>query len=485
MSPYRALLKTKAYLGGKWVEAASGDHFPVVDPARQATVAEVANCGAVDAERAVEAGQAAFQTWSRTTAEHRAMVLQQWHDRLLEHQDSLAALITLEMGKPLAEARGEVAYAASFLRWFAEEARRVYGEIIPASSNDKRLFVLKQPVGVTAAITPWNFPVAMIARKVAPALAAGCSMIVKPAEDTPLSALAMAHLFEGLDAPAGVFNVVPTQDPKEVGKVLTTHSAIRKISFTGSTATGKKLMKQASDSVKRVSLELGGNAPFIVFADADMKAAAEGAMVSKYRNGGQTCVCTNRIFLESGSEQAFLDEFLPLVKQLKVGPGMEEGNQVGPLINEDACKKVETLVGDAVRQGAEVVHGGGRHELGGTYFQPSVLRNANPSMRISQEEIFGPVSVLSTFKSEGEVIQLANDTPYGLAAYFYSRDTARVWRVAEQLEYGMVGVNTGLVSTAQAPFGGVKESGIGREGSHHGIDEYLEIKYVCLGGLEP
>lgn len=461
-----------------------GDGLEVANPADGAHLMTVRDYTPDMVSDNIDAASAALAAWAGRTAKDRAAVLRCWHAMMLEHQEALAALITAECGKPLAEARGEVAYGASFLEWFAEEAKRAYGEVIPTHNTGARIVVVKQPVGVVSAITPWNFPVAMITRKAAPALAAGCPMIVKPAEATPLSALALEKLALEAGVPEGVFKIVTTRDPAAVGKVLTTHPDIRKISFTGSTAVGKILMRQAADTVKKASMELGGNAPFIVFDDADLDAAIEGALASKYRNAGQTCVCANRFYVQGGIYDAFVEKFARRVAELSVGNGAETGTDVGPLINAAALEKVEKLVQSALDGGARALVGGTRSSLGGNYFQPTVLADTKQDMAIAQAEIFGPVAPVFRFETEVEVIQMANDTPYGLAAYFYSRDLGRVWRVAEALEYGMVGINEGILSTEVAPFGGVKQSGIGREGSRYGLDEYLEIKYMLMGGLQ-
>lgn len=478
------LLHTQSYINGQWSSAASGRQYEVLNPATGKVLAQLADCGQEDASAAIEAAHTAFGSWKQQTAKARAQILRRWFDLIMQHQDSLAELMTLECGKPLAESKGEVAYGASFIEWFAEEGKRAYGDAIPTHASDKRVFAIKQPVGVCTAITPWNFPLAMIGRKVGPALAAGCTMVVKPAEATPFTALALAQLGEEAGLPAGVFNVVTASNGKAVGEVLSTHPLVRKISFTGSTPVGKQLIKQAADSVKKVSMELGGNAPFIVFDDADLDAAVDGAIASKYRNTGQTCVCVNRFIVQAGIHDQFAQKLAERSKQLKVGNGLDEGVQQGPLINDAGLKKVETLLKDATDQGAKVLTGGQRHSLGGNFFEPTVLTGITPKMRISQEEIFGPLSAISVFNTENEAIAMANDTPFGLASYFYSGNLARIWRVAEALEYGMVGINEGLISTEIAPFGGVKESGLGREGSHYGLDEYLEIKYLCLGGLD-
>jgi succinate-semialdehyde dehydrogenase/glutarate-semialdehyde dehydrogenase len=477
------LLRRQAYIDGTWVNADSGKSFKVTNPADGSLIAEVPDMGRAEAKRAIDAAHAAWPAWAGLTAKQRAALLRKWYELILQNQDDLGALMTLEQGKPLAEAKGEVVYGASFVEWFAEEGRRIYGDVIPAHAPDKRIVVIKQPIGVVAAITPWNFPVAMITRKVAPALAAGCPVVVKPAEDTPLCALALARLAEEAGIPKGVFNVVTTMDGPGVGIELTTNPKVRKVSFTGSTEVGKILMRQSADTLKKLSLELGGNAPFIVFDDADIDAAIAGAMVSKYRNTGQTCVCANRLFVQDGIYDAFAAKLAEAVKKLKTGPGFAEGVNQGPLINQDALDKVERLVGDAKAKGAKVLVGGAKHDLGGTFYQPSVITEATTAMACAQEEIFGPVAVLFRFKDEADAIRLANDTPYGLAAYFYSRDVGRAWRVAEKLEYGIVGINEGLISTAEAPFGGVKESGMGREGSKYGVDSFVEIKYLCFGGV--
>ena len=477
------LLKDKAYIDGSWVGSEGGGRFAVLNPADGFEIIRVPDMGAAEARRAIAAAEASRRGWAALTAKQRAGLLRQWFDLIMRHQEDLARLMVAEQGKPLAEARGEVAYGASFVEWFAEEAKRIYGDVIPGHAPDKRIVVIKQPIGVVAAITPWNFPIAMITRKVAPALAAGCPVVVKPAEDTPLCALALAWLAEQAGFPKGVFNVVTAASGIEVGRELTGNPLVRKVSFTGSTEVGKILMRQSSDTLKKLSLELGGNAPFIVFDDADLDAAVAGAMISKYRNTGQTCVCTNRFFVQDGIHDAFAAKLAEAVAKLKTGPGLADGVSQGPLINQDALDKVERLVADAKAKGAKLLLGGGRHELGGTFYQPTVIAGATQDMACAQEEIFGPVAVLFRFKDEAEAVALANGTPFGLASYFYSRDVGRVWRVAEQLESGMVGINEGLISTAEAPFGGIKESGIGREGSKYGIDSFIEIKYLCFGGV--
>ncbi len=475
------LLRDACLIGGEWLGAA-GARLEVRNPATGTRVGTVPSFGAVETRRAIDAAHDAFPGWRAKTAAERARILKRWFELMMENQEDLARLMTAEQGKPLAEARGEIAYAASFIEWFAEEARRVYGEVIPSPTADRRLVVLKQPVGVCAAITPWNFPAAMITRKAAPALAAGCTMVVKPAEQTPLSALALARLGELAGIPAGVLNIV-TGEPVAIGGELTSNPRVLKLSFTGSTEVGRLLMAQCAPTIKKLSLELGGNAPFIVFDDADLDAAVAGAILSKYRNAGQTCVCTNRFLVHEPVREAFAQKLAVAVGGLKVGDGTEEGVNQGPLIDAAALAKVEKLLADALARGARVVCGGARHARGGTFFEPTVLTGATASMRIAREEIFGPVAAIYGFKDEAEAVRMANDTEYGLAAYFYSRDIARAWRVAESLDYGMVGINSGLISNEVAPFGGVKQSGLGREGSHHGIDEYLEVKYVAMAGL--
>jgi len=469
-------------LAGQWVSADSGETISVTNPATGLEVAKVPLMGRDEAERAIIAAEAAQKSWKALTAAARAAILKRWFDLIILHREDLAQLLTAEQGKPLAEARGEVNYGASFIEWFAEEAKRVYGETIPAPMGDRRLLVLKQPIGVTAAITPWNFPIAMITRKAGPALAAGCSMIIKPAEQTPLCAIALAVLAEEAGVPSGVLQVI-TGDARQIGAVLCESPVVAKLSFTGSTEVGRILMRQCADTIKKLSLELGGNAPFIVFNDADLDAAVEGAMISKYRNAGQTCVCSNRLFVQEGVYDEFAKKLAVKVAQLKVGVGTEEGVTQGPLIDDAAIEKVEFHVADALAKGATLLQGGKRHTLGGTFFEPTVLANVSDDALIFSEETFGPVAPLFRFKTDEEVILLANRTEFGLASYFYSRDIGRIWRVAEALEYGMVGVNTGMISNEVAPFGGIKQSGLGREGSHHGIDEYLELKYVCMAGL--
>jgi len=473
------LLREQCYIDGEWVGAQDGALLDVTDPATGEVIARVPSMGAAETRRAVAAAEGAWGSWRALTAVERSGLLRRWQALLLAHQEELARLMTAEQGKPLAEARAEVVYAASFFDWFAEEGRRVYGDVIPAEHVDKRILTLKQPVGVCALITPWNFPLAMIARKAGAALAAGCTLVAKPAEDTPLTALALVVLAERADIPPGVFNVV-TGEPVPIGGELTANPSVRKLSFTGSTQVGRLLMRQCADTVKKLSLELGGNAPFIVFDDADLDAAVAGAIQSKYRNSGQTCVCANRILVQDGIYDAFAERLAAKVKELQVGPGTEAGVEQGPLINPEAVAKVEAHITDALGKGARLLAGGDRHALGGTFFQPTVLADVTPDMRIAREETFGPVAPLFRFDTEAAAVAMANATEYGLAAYFYSRDLGRVWRVSEALEYGMIGVNSGIISTAVAPFGGVKQSGLGREGSRYGIEEYLEIKYLCL-----
>jgi succinate-semialdehyde dehydrogenase/glutarate-semialdehyde dehydrogenase len=477
------LLKTKSYIAGEWQPAEDATTFEVKNPATGETIATVPRMGTIETRRAIDTANAAWPAWRATTAKQRATILRKWHDLMLENADDLAKILTTEQGKPLAEAKGEILYAASFLEWFAEEGKRVNGDTIPTPASDKRIVVTKEPIGVCAAITPWNFPAAMITRKVGPALAAGCPIIVKPAEATPLSALALAVLAERAGVPRGVFNVV-TGEPKAIGAELTGNPIVRKLSFTGSTPVGRLLMAQCAPTVKKVSLELGGNAPFIVFDDADLDAAVAGAIASKYRNSGQTCVCTNRFYVHDKVYDAFAEKLRVAVEQLKVGRGTEDGVTQGPLINEAAVLKVESHIEDALAKGARIVTGGKRHALGHGFFEPTVLADVTPAMKVARDETFGPLAPLFRFSSDEEVIRLANDTEFGLASYFYSRDIGRVWRVAEALEYGMVGINTGLISNEVAPFGGVKQSGLGREGSKYGIEDFVEIKYLCMGGIK-
>ena len=479
------LLRTQCLIGGAWCGAEGGATFPVGNPANGELLAEVPDMGAAETRRAIAAADAAWPAWRNRTAKERSAVLRKWFELMLAHADDLALLMTSEQGKPLAEAKGEVAYAASFIEWFAEEAKRVYGDTIPATQADKRLIVVRQPIGVCAAITPWNFPAAMITRKVAPALAAGCTVVVKPAEQTPLTALALAELAQRAGFPPGAFNVVTgsAASAPKIGGELTGNPTVRKLSFTGSTEVGRLLMAQCAPSIKKVSLELGGNAPLIVFDDADLDAAVEGALASKYRNTGQTCVCANRLLVQDGIYEAFAARLAEAAKKMKVGAGTEAGVLQGPLIDQQALAKVEEHVADALAKGARVLTGGRRHALGGTFYEPTVIADVTPDMKCAREETFGPVAPLFRFKTEAEAVALANATEFGLAAYFFSRDVARCFRVGEALEYGMVGVNTGIMSNEVAPFGGVKQSGIGREGSKYGIEEYLEIKYLCFGGI--
>ncbi|QRI90684.1 NAD-dependent succinate-semialdehyde dehydrogenase [Delftia lacustris] len=475
-----SLLKNLCLIDGQWLAADDGSRIDVHNPATGEAVGHVPRMGEAETQRAIAAAERTFTLWKQQTAEARARLLHRWFELMMENQEDLALIMTSEQGKPLAESRGEIAYAASYVQWFAEEARRIYGSTVPAPWADKRIIVTKEPVGVCAAITPWNFPAAMITRKVAPALAAGCTIIVKPAQQTPLSALAMAELAQRAGIPEGVFSVI-TGSSRAIGGVLTASMAVRKLTFTGSTEVGRVLAEQCAPTLKKMSLELGGNAPFIVFDDADLDAAVEGAMASKYRNTGQTCVCANRLLVQDGVYDAFMARLKVAVQALKVGNGLEAGVGQGPLIDQAAVDKVEELVADAVKNGAEVVLGGKRHALGGTFYEPTILANATDRMRIAREEVFGPVAPVFRFKTEEEAIRMANDTEYGLAAYFYARDVGRVWRVGEALEYGMVGINSGIISTAVAPFGGVKQSGMGREGGAAGIEEYLSTKYLCMG----
>jgi succinate-semialdehyde dehydrogenase/glutarate-semialdehyde dehydrogenase len=478
-----SLLRAEGYVGGLWVSAGSGRRFAVANPATGETIANVVDLDGDDAVKAIEAAATALPAWRAKTGKERAAIMREWFDLILQNQEDLARLMTAEQGKPLAETRAEVASGASFVEWFAEEAKRTYGDVIPAPAPGKRILVVKEPVGVVGAISPWNFPNAMIMRKCAPALAAGCTFVIKPSEETPLSALALAELADRAGIPKGVFNVVPSTMAHDVGLALTQNPLVRKFSFTGSTAVGKRLMAQCATTVKRVSLELGGNAPFIVFDDADLDAAADGALTSKYRNMGQTCICANRFLVQASVADAFEAKLMSRVKALKVGVGTEDGVTQGPLINAKAVEKVERLLAEAVAHGAEIKVGGQRHSLGGGFFEPTLLTGVTPDMSISREEIFGPVATVARFDDEADAIRMANDTDYGLAAYFYARDLGRVFRVAEALEYGMVAVNDGLLSTEVAPFGGVKQSGVGREGSKYGIEEYLEVKYILLSGL--
>jgi len=477
------LFRDRCYVNGEWIEADDGRTVPVTNPVDGEVIGTVPDCGAAETRKALLAAEAALPRWRALSARERGMKMRTWFDLMMANQEDLALIMTTEQGKPLSESRGEIAYAASFIEWFAEEGRRAYGDVIPQHQPDKRIVVIKQPIGVCVAITPWNFPSAMIARKAGAALAAGCTMVVKPALETPYSALALCELAEQAGIPPGVLSVV-TGDAKSIGGEMTSSPIVRKLSFTGSTEIGRLLMKQCASTVKKVSLELGGNAPFLVFDDADLDAAVEGAIASKYRNTGQTCVCSNRFLVQNGIYDQFAHRLTEAVaRQLKVGNGLDEGITQGPLINEAAVEKVESHIADALGKGAKVATGGARHVLGGTFFQPTVLTDVTPAMDVAREETFGPVAPLFRFDSEEEGVQMANDTEYGLASYLYTRELSRAWRVAEALEYGMVGINTGLISTAIAPFGGVKSSGIGREGSKYGIEEYLEIKYMCIGGI--
>lgn len=475
-----SLIKSQALIDGTWVGEPG---FAVTDKATGDTLARVPDLGVADARRAIDAAHRAFGPWSKRLAKERSSILRRWYELIIDHADELALLLSQEQGKPLAEAKSEIVYGAAFVEFFAEQAKRVYGETIPSPKADSRIVVLKQPVGVVAAITPWNFPHAMITRKVTPALAAGCTAVVKPAEDTPLSALALAALAERAGIPPGVLNVITCKDPVAVGRELTENPRVAMVTFTGSTDVGKLLARQAAGTVKKVGLELGGNAPFIVFKDADLDKAIAGVMASKFRNAGQTCVCANRIYVEAPVYDAFAARLAAEVAKLKVGPGTETGVTQGPLINAAAVAKVEAHIADAVAKGARVLRGGTRHALGGSFFEPTILTGATPDMLIAREETFGPVAPLFKFEDEADVLRLANDTPFGLAAYFYTRDLGRAWRVAEALQFGVVGINEGIVSSELAPFGGMKESGLGREGSHHGIEEFLELKYVMMGGL--
>ena len=478
----QSLFRQQCYIDGQWVDADSGETLEVNNPSSGSGIGTVPKMGAAETERAVDAAELAFQSWRHRTAKERAAILRKLADLMMENQEDLAALMTIEQGKPLAESRGEVVYAASFFEWFAEEGKRLYGDVIPTHLADRRIIVIKEPVGVCAAITPWNFPSAMITRKAGPALAAGCTIVIKPASSTPYSALALCELAERAGVPAGVMNVV-TGASSQIGGELTSNEKVRKLTFTGSTNVGKVLMRQCADTVKKISLELGGNAPFMIFEDADIDAAVIGALQSKYRNSGQTCVCANRILVHDRVYDEFSEKLSNAVSKMKVGDGFGEGIELGPLIDMAAVEKVESHIMDAVGKGAMVAAGGSRHALGGTFFQPTVLTNVKVNMAVANEETFGPLAPLFRFHSDEEAIQMANDTEFGLAAYLYSRDIGRIWRVAEAIEYGIVGINTGIISTESAPFGGMKESGIGREGSKYGLDEYVEMKYLCMAGI--
>lgn len=474
------LLETRAYIGGRWVEGEDGATFAVTNPARGDVIADVADVSRAQVSGAIAQAEAAQKDWAQWTGKERANVLRKWYDLMMANADDLATILTAEMGKPLAEAKGEISYGASFIEFFAEEAKRIYGETIPGHQRDKRITVMKQPIGVAASITPWNFPNAMITRKAGPALAAGCSFVARPAAETPLSAIVLGVLAERAGLPAGVLNIVPSSRSSEVGKEFCENPAVRKLTFTGSTEVGRILLRQAADSVMKCSMELGGNAPFIVFDDADLDAAVEGAIMCKFRNNGQTCVCANRIYVQAGVYDEFAARLKARVEAMKVGDGLEDGTIFGPLINADAVTKVKEHIADAKAKGAEIILGGNPSELGGTFFQPTIVTGATKDMEFSTDETFGPLAPLFKFDDEDEVIALANDTIFGLASYFYAKDLSRVYKVAEALEYGIVGVNTGIISTEVAPFGGVKQSGLGREGSHHGIEDYLEMKYVCM-----
>ncbi len=477
------LLKQQCYINGQWVDADNGETIPVTNPATGEVIATIPKMGAAETRRALQAANVAMKSWRKKTAKERANVLRKWFDLMMAAQDDLAAILTAEQGKPLAEAKGEIAYGASYIEWYAEEAKRVYGDVIPGPAGDKRVVVVKEPIGVCAAVTPWNFPNAMITRKAAPALAAGCAMVVKPATQTPLSALAIAVLAERAGLPAGLLSVV-TGSAAAIGGEMTSSDIVRKFSFTGSTEIGRTLIEQCASTIKKVSMELGGNAPFIVFDDADLDAAVEGALISKYRNAGQTCVCANRLYVQAGVYDAFAEKFAAAVAKLKVGNGAEAGVTQGPLIDANAVTKVEEHIADALAKGGKLIAGGKRHALGGSFFEPTIVANVTQDMKVAKEETFGPLAPLFKFETEDEVIGYANDTEFGLASYFYARDIGRIWRVSEGLEYGMVGINTGIISNEAAPFGGVKSSGLGREGSKYGIEDYLEIKYLCMGGVD-
>ena len=477
------LLKSQAYINGQWVDADNGDTFPVTNPANGELIVEVAKLGASETARAIAAADEAMKSWKALPAKSRSNILRKWYDLMMDNQEDLAIIMTAEQGKPVAESRGEVAYGAAFMEWFGEEAKRINGDVIPGPSSDRRIVCIKQPVGVVAAITPWNFPNAMIARKAAPALAAGCSIVIKPASETPLSAFAMAELAERAGVPAGVLNVIAGAS-SAIGSEITSNPTVRKLTFTGSTPVGKMLEAQCADTMKKTSMELGGNAPYIVFDDADLDAAVAGAIISKYRNAGQTCVCSNRLLVQEGIYDAFVEKFVKAAAEMKVGDGFDSDVVVGPLVNSKAVQDVDKLVQASIDAGAEVALGGNPHDLGGCFYQPTVLTGVTSDMAVFRNEIFGPVAPVVKFSTEEEVIAMANDTEFGLASYFYTRDIGRVWRVAEALEYGIVGINEGIISNEMAPFGGVKESGSGREGSKYGIDDYVEIKYMLMGGLD-
>ncbi|EJO35437.1 succinate-semialdehyde dehydrogenase family protein [Acinetobacter sp. 1294596] len=474
------LFKQQVFIDGQWLEAEQNKNFAVINPATGETIAHVPSVSEQQVVKAVEAADQALQSWKQTTAKERSILLKKWYQLMIEHQEDLAIILSTEQGKPMTESRGEILYGASFIEWFAEEAKRTYGDVIPHDKQGRRLLVIRQPVGVVAAITPWNFPNAMITRKVGPALAAGCTVVIKPASETPLSALALAALAEEAGIPKGVINVV-TGSAREIGGILTQHPLVRKVSFTGSTAIGKLLMQQCSSTMKKISMELGGNAPFIVFEDADLDKAVEGAIASKFRNSGQTCVCTNRILVQNSIYDTFVEKLAAAVAKLKVAPAFEPGAEQGPLINEKAVEKIQEHIDDATSKGAKVICGGQRHQLGQTFFEPTVLTDVTPDMQVAQDETFGPLAPVFRFTEEAEAIRMANDTEFGLASYIYTQNLSRAWRVSEALEYGMVGINEGLISTEVAPFGGIKESGCGREGSKYGIEDYQELKYLCMG----
>ncbi|MFD0965479.1 NAD-dependent succinate-semialdehyde dehydrogenase [Seminibacterium arietis] len=475
-----SLLRTKSYINGEYVDAKNGATFAVINPASGKEICQVADLGLEEIQQAIEAAKQAQYLWKHELPKQRATVLRRWFDLVLENQEELAQILSLEQGKPIAESRGEILYGASFIEWFAEEAKRICGDVLPSDKNNHRLMVLKQPIGVVGAITPWNFPHAMITRKAAPALAAGCAIVLKPAQETPLSALALAELAQQAGLPKGLFNIVTSSDAVGVGRVLTESAVIRKVSFTGSTRVGKLLMAQSAHTVKKLALELGGNAPAIVFDDADLDNAVEAVFASKFRNSGQTCICTNRIYVQSGVYNTFLEKFAAKMEQIKLGAANEQGVDMGPLISESAVQKIQTHIQDAVQKGATLLLGGERHHLGGTFFQPTLLKDVNEEMKVAKEETFAPLAPVFKFDTEEQVIQMANNTEFGLASYIFTQNISRIWRVAEALEYGLVGINEGLITNEFAPFGGVKESGLGREGSKYGLDEFLELKYLCV-----